>query len=195
MVVLIDMIKFLMNYYNMQYLQPNNTLQGGKNRIERMLGQVDFSRVFIFSLLIMFPVLMMAQASGGQIRRKVSTTSKTNSVKRETKKENRTDNSVVNQSTVTLIQPTPISVFSTYNVVVGSMGKLENASGLCQSLRDKGYLSFIYQDNLPEMTMYRVTIGSTNNEQEALRIRDQARNTYPDAWILYFVNGKQERYF
>ena len=75
------------------------------------------------------------------------------------------------------------------------MGKLENASGLCQSLRDKGYLSFIYQDNLPEMTMYRVTIGSTNNEQEALRIRDQARNTYPDAWILYFVNGKQERYF
>ena len=184
-----------MNYYNMQYLQPNNTLQGGKYRIERMLGQVDFSRVFIFSLLIMFPVLMMAQASGGQIRRKVSTTSKTNSVKRETKKENRTDNSVVNQSTVTLIQPTPISVFSTYNVVVGSMGKLENASGLCQSLRDKGYLSFIYQDNLPEMTMYRVTIGSTNNEQEALRIRDQARNTYPDAWILYFVNGKQERYW
>lgn len=179
----------------MQHLQPNTTLQGGKYRIERVLGQVDFSRVFIFSLLIMFPVLMMAQASGGQIRRKVSTTSKTNSVKRETKKENRTDNSVVNQSTVTLIQPTPISVFSTYNVVVGSMGKLENASGLCQSLRDKGYLSFIYQDNLPEMTMYRVTIGSTNNEQEALRIRDQARNTYPDAWILYFVNGKQERYF
>jgi len=137
---------------------------------------------------------MMAQASGGQIRRKISTTSKT-SVKRETKMETKTDNSAVNQSTVPLIQPTPISGFSTYNVVVGSMGTLEKASGLCQSLRDKGYLSLIYQDNRPDMTMYRITIGSTNNEQEALRIRDQARNTYPDAWILYFVNGKQERYW
>ena len=189
MVVLIDMIKFLMNYYNMQYLQPNNTLQGGKYRIERMLGQVDFSRVFIFSLLIMFPVLMMAQASGGQIRRKVSTTSKTNSVKRETKKENRTD------KTIPLIQPTPISGFSTYNVVVCTMGIIANASRFCQSLRDQGYSSLIYQDDRPEMTLYRITIGSTNNEQEALRIRDQARNTYPDAWILYFVNGKQERYW
>ena len=173
----------------MQHLQPNTTLQGEKYRIERVLGQVDFSRVFVFSLLIMFPVLMMAQASGGQIRRKVSATSKTNSVKRETKKENRTD------KTIPLIQPTPISGFSTYNVVVGSMGKLENASGLCQSLRNKGYLSFIYQDDRSEMTMYKITIGSTNNEQEALRIRDRARNTYPDAWILYFVNGKQERYW
>ena len=173
----------------MQHLQPNTTLQGGKYRIERVLGQVDFSRVFIFSLLIMFPVLMMAQASGGQIRRKVSATSKTNSVKRETKKENRTD------KTIPLIQPTPISGFSTYNVVVCTMGIIANASRFCQSLRDQGYSSLIYQDDRPEMTLYRITIGSTNNEQEALRIRDQARNTYPDAWILYFVNGKQERYW
>ena len=177
----------------MQHLQPN--LQGGKYRIERVLGQGGFGRVLIITFLILFPILVMAQASGGQIRRKVSTTSKTNSVKRETKKENRTDNSVEAQSTVPLIQPTPISGFSTYNVVVGSMGKLEKASGLCQNLRNKGYLSFIYQDDRSEMTMYRITIGSTNNEQEALRIRDQARNTYPDAWILYFVNGKQERYW
>ena len=189
----------------MQHLQPNTTLQGGKYRklrvnerhknlfldarvIERMLGQGGFSRVFVFTLLIMFPVLMMAQASGGQIRRKISTTSKT-SVKRETKKENRTD------KTIPLIQPTPISGFSTYNVVVCTMGIIANASRFCQSLRDQGYSSLIYQDDRPEMTLYRITIGSTNNEQEALRIRDQARNTYPDAWILYFVNGKQERYW
>lgn len=152
-------------------------------------------KFILFIVLLVFPLLTSAQASGGQIRRKVSTTSKTNSVKRETKKENRTDNSVEAQSTVPLIQPTPISGFSTYNVVVCTMGIIANASRFCQSLRDQGYTSLIYQDNRPEMTLYRITIGSTNNEQEALRIRDQARNTYPDAWILYFVNGKQERYW
>ena len=152
-------------------------------------------KFILFIVLLVFPLLTSAQASGGQIRRKVSTTSKTNSVKRETKKENRTDNSVEAQSTVPLIQPTPISGFSTYNVVVCTMGIIANASRFCQSLRDQGYTSLIYQDNRPEMTLYRITIGSTNNEQEALRIRDQARNTSPDAWILYFVNGKQERYW
>lgn len=141
-----------------------------------------------------FSLMASAQASGGQIRRKVSNTS-TNNVKRERKSETNTINNAPNTTTVSIIQPTPISGFSTYNVVVGSMWTLEKASVLCQRLRDNGYISFIYQDNLPEMTLYRVTIGSTNNEQEALKIRDQARNTYSDAWILYFVNGKQERYW
>ena len=142
-----------------------------------------------------FTLMTSAQASGGQIKRKVSNTSKKNNVKKERTLENRTDNSVETQLTVPLIQPTPISDFSTYNIVVCSMGIIANASRFCQSLRDQGYTSLIYQDNRPEMTLYRITIGSTNNEQEALRIRDQARNTYPDAWILYFVNGKQERYW
>ena len=142
-----------------------------------------------------FTLMTSAQASGGQIKRKVSNTSKKNNVKKERTLENRTDNSVETQLTVPLIQPTPISDFSTYNIVVCSMGIIANASRFCQSLRDQGYTSLIYQDNRPEMTLYRITIGSTNNEQDALRIRDQARNTYPDAWILYFVNGKQERYW
>lgn len=152
-------------------------------------------RILILLCSMSFALMASAQASGGQIKRKVSNTSKKNNVKKERTLENRTDNSVETQLTVPLIQPTPISDFSTYNIVVCSMGIIANASRFCQSLRDQGYTSLIYQDNRPEMTLYRITIGSTNNEQEALRIRDQARNTYPDAWILYFVNGKQERYW
>lgn len=152
-------------------------------------------RILILLCSMSFALMASAQASGGQIKRKVSNTSKKNNVKKERTLENRTDNSVETQLTVPLIQPTPISDFSTYNIVVCSMGIIANASRFCQSLRDQGYTSLIYQDNRPEMTLYRITIGSTNNEQEALRIREQARNTYPDAWILYFVNGKQERYW
>lgn len=56
----------------MQHLQPN-TIKGGKYKIVRELGQGDFGRVLIISLLIiLFPVLVMAQASGGQIRRNTS---------------------------------------------------------------------------------------------------------------------------
>lgn len=53
----------------MQHLQPNTTLQGGKYRIERVLEQGGFGRVIVILFLVMFPVLVMAQASGGQIRR------------------------------------------------------------------------------------------------------------------------------
>lgn len=152
-------------------------------------------RLLLLLILSMLITQSYAQASGGQIRRKVNTTSKTNHVKRNRTSETNSNNSVAPPSTVPIIRPTPISGFSTYNVVVGSMGIIENASRFCQSLRDRGYTSLIYQDNRSEMTLYRITIGSSNNEQEALRIRDQARNSYPDAWILYFVNGRQERYW
>lgn len=79
----------------MQHLQPGTTLQGGKYRIEQVLGQGGFGRVLIISLLILSPVLAMAQASGGQISR--STEHQTQKVKRETIKQ-----SDARQSTVQL---------------------------------------------------------------------------------------------
>jgi hypothetical protein len=45
----------------------------GQFRIEKVLKQGNFARVLIVSLLIMFPVQVMAQASGGQIRRNNTT--------------------------------------------------------------------------------------------------------------------------
>ena len=68
----------------MQHLKPNTTLQGGKYRIERVLGQGGFGRVLMILFLIMSPVLVMAQASGGQIRR---STQSSNVIKRPSKSE------------------------------------------------------------------------------------------------------------
>lgn len=59
----------------MQHLQPNTTLQSGKYRIELVLGHGGFGRVLIGVLFILFPVLVIAQASGGQIRRQIERTS------------------------------------------------------------------------------------------------------------------------
>lgn len=57
----------------MQHVQQNNTMKVGQFRIEKVLKQGNFARVLIVSLLIMFPVQVMAQASGGQIRRNNTT--------------------------------------------------------------------------------------------------------------------------
>ena len=53
----------------MQHIQSDITLHGGKYRKERVLGQGGLNRVLLISLLILFPFLVMAQASGGQISR------------------------------------------------------------------------------------------------------------------------------
>lgn len=56
----------------MQRLQQNVTLRGGKHNIMGLLGLEGFCKVLLVSLFVMFPVLVMAQASGGQITRKKS---------------------------------------------------------------------------------------------------------------------------
>lgn len=53
----------------MKNLNNYAILRGGKYKKERVLGQGDIGRVLIVSLLILFSVQVMAQASGGQIRR------------------------------------------------------------------------------------------------------------------------------
>jgi len=70
------------------HLQPNTTLQGGKYRIERVLGQGGFGKVLIVSLLVMLPVLVMAQASGGQIKRKPQVSRQTHSTRSKTNVDN-----------------------------------------------------------------------------------------------------------
>lgn len=150
-------------------------------------------RILTILLLSAFSFQCLAQVSDGQITRKNTqgTRSKKENTKRNVVKTS-SSSTVHPTASVQIIQPTPITDLSIYNVVVSSMGMLENANGLCQSLREKWYSSLIYHDT--SASLYRVTIGSTNNEQEAINLRDQARNTYPDAWILYIVNGHQERY-
>ncbi len=73
----------------MQHLKPTHPLQGGKYRIERVLGQGGIGRAIVILLMVMFPVFVMAQASGGQIRRETSKQSITKKRKPNPKKENK----------------------------------------------------------------------------------------------------------
>lgn len=69
-----------------------------------------------------------------------------------------------------------------YNVVCGSFGKIENAQNLRNTLVNKGYSAQIAQN---EQGMYRVIASSFDDKASAVSSRDQLRNTYPDAWLLY----------
>ncbi len=69
-----------------------------------------------------------------------------------------------------------------YNVVCGSFSKLDNAQNLRNALVNKGYSAQIAQN---EKGMYRVIASSFDERSSAINSRDQLRNTYPDAWILY----------
>lgn len=69
-----------------------------------------------------------------------------------------------------------------YNVVCGSFSKLDNAQNLRNTLVNKGYSAQIAQN---EKGMYRVIASSFDDRSSAISSRDQLRNTYPDAWILY----------
>lgn len=69
-----------------------------------------------------------------------------------------------------------------YNVVCGSFSKLDNAQNLRNTLVNKGYSAQIAQN---EKGMYRVIASSFDERSSAINSRDQLRNTYPDAWILY----------
>ena len=90
------------------------------------------------------------------------------------------DNISVRQESVQLIHGNGLNAFS---VVVGSFGLLSNAEGLYQRLRDAGYNAQVVKNE--EKNMYRVVASSYANKADAVYSRDQLRNTYPDAWLLY----------
>ena len=93
---------------------------------------------------------------------------------------------------VSSIIPIPFSNLEKYNVVVGSYFSLSSAQRQCQKIRDDGFFSNIIIDS---SKMYRVSMyKGTNSEAEALSDREFARQAYPDAWIFYVINGKEERY-
>ena len=90
------------------------------------------------------------------------------------------DNISVRQESVQLIHGNGLNAFS---VVVGSFGLLSNAEGLYQRLRDAGYNAQVVKNE--DKNMYRVVASSFAEKSAAVSSRDQLRNTYPDAWLLY----------
>ena len=90
------------------------------------------------------------------------------------------DNISVRQESVQVIRGNGLNAFS---VVVGSFGLLSNAESLYQRLRDAGYNAQVVKNE--EKNMYRVVASSFADKPSAVTSRDQLRNTYPDAWLLY----------
>ena len=74
-----------------------------------------------------------------------------------------------------------------YSVVVGSMTVSANAEGLQQRLKAAGYNAQIAKADVHGQTWYRVIAATYDSKADAVRMRDQLRATYPDAWLLFYT--------
>ena len=90
------------------------------------------------------------------------------------------DNVSVRQESVSLISGSGLKGFS---VIVGSFGLISNAEGLQQRLKAAGYDAQIVKNE--DKNMYRVVASTFADKLSAVNSRDQLRETYPDAWLLY----------
>ncbi len=100
----------------------------------------------------------------------------------QTKVVDNVDNVAVRQERVSVVNGAGLSNFS---VVVGSFSVIANAEGLQQKLKNAGYSAQIVKND--ERNMYRVVASTFADKASAVQSRDQLRNTYPDAWLLYQV--------
>ena len=98
----------------------------------------------------------------------------------ETRVVDNLDNISVRQESVQVIHGHGLNAFS---VVVGSFGLLSNAESLYQRLKDAGYDAQVVKNE--DKNMFRVVASSFADKAAAVTSRDQLRNTYPDAWLLY----------
>ena len=98
----------------------------------------------------------------------------------ETRVVDNLDNISVRQESVQVIHGNGLNAFS---VVVGSFGLLSNAESLYQRLKDAGYDAQVVKNE--DKNMFRVVASSFADKSAAVTSRDQLRNTYPDAWLLY----------
>ena len=98
----------------------------------------------------------------------------------ETRVVDNLDNISVRQESVQVIHGNGLNSFS---VVVGSFGLLSNAESLYQRLKDAGYDAQVVKNE--DKNMFRVVASSFADKSAAVTSRDQLRNTYPDAWLLY----------
>ncbi len=90
------------------------------------------------------------------------------------------DNSNMRSERLTVMNGGTLKAF---NVVCGSFKSETNANNLRNTLVNAGYNAQVAQN--PETGMYRVIASSFDNRADATASRDQLRNTYKDAWLLY----------
>ena len=71
-----------------------------------------------------------------------------------------------------------------YSVVVGSFSVKSNAQGLVSRLQSQGYSAQLAYNSV--RNMYRVVATTHNDKSSAVQSRNRLRNTFPDAWLLYY---------
>lgn len=90
------------------------------------------------------------------------------------------DNVAVKSENVTLIDG---SGLKNYSVVVGSFSLKANADALQRTLKNAGYDAQIALN--PSTNFYRVVSATYDSKSDAVSARNQFRNKYPDAWLLF----------
>ena len=98
----------------------------------------------------------------------------------ETRVVDNLDNISVRQESVSLVSGSGLKEFS---VIVGSFGLISNAEGLQERLKAAGYDAQIVKNE--DKNMFRVVASTFADKGSAVASRDQLRETYPDAWLLY----------
>ncbi len=96
---------------------------------------------------------------------------------------NNYDNVPVRTETVTVVNGDGLK---SYSVVVGSFSIKSNAENLVARLRSQGYSAQLAYNSARDM--YRVVATTSDSKASAVQSRTQLRNTYPDAWLLYYGN-------
>lgn len=91
---------------------------------------------------------------------------------------------IVQKEKITVVDGSSSSI-QQYNVVVGSFTNKTNALSLKERMQDRGYRSFLAQN---EKGMYRVIVATFGNKADAATERDNIKDKYypefQDAWIL-----------
>lgn len=80
------------------------------------------------------------------------------------------------------------SSLKTYSVVVGSFVTQANAEGLMSTLRERGYDARVVKTNETingQTGWFRVIASSFEDKSSAAQSRDELKNTYAGAWLLY----------
>ncbi|MDP4277931.1 MAG: SPOR domain-containing protein, partial [Bacteroidota bacterium] len=70
---------------------------------------------------------------------------------------------------------------SVYNIVIKSFINRTNAYSLYSRMKDAGYPAVLAQN---KDRMYRIIIESCKYQVDANRFLEEARKSWPDAWIL-----------
>lgn len=125
---------------------------------------------FVLILMMLIPILVFAQASGGQITRKKQSTTSKNAINR---------NTANNKYTPVDMEP------NTYYLCINETWHIENGQGLCRKMAAKGYKTELVKDPDPQYG-YHVCIKKDTNKSAAREFKRLFNDTrYDIAYVFY----------